>query len=312
MTPRLLALDWGSSQLRAWLMGPNAELLQERCSADGASRLQPGPAAFEQALRSLTGDWLAAYPQLPILACGMVGSAHGWREAPYVTCPVALDDLHRQAVLVQGTQGLQLRLIPGLCQRPANQPPDVMRGEETQLAGLLAQQPQLARTACVVMPGTHSKGVELRGGQVHSFATRMTGELFAVLREHSVLGRLLQPSSSFDDRAFAGGVRAARESGGADLGRLLFAVRTLGLFDQLPRESLADYLSGLLIACELVCALQGLDAQTPLVLVGEPTLCDRYALAIGLLCGPGRSVMRSGERLAAHGLWHFAERAGWT
>ena len=309
MKAGLLALDWGSSQLRAFLLDGDGRLLEQRSSTDGASRLPHAPAAFEQALRSLAGDWLHGDRALPVIACGMVGSAHGWREAPYAACPLVLDELHRQAVTVHGGQGLQVMLIPGLCHAPPDHPPDVMRGEETQLVGLLQCEPKLAPAACVVMPGTHSKWVALQDGRVQRFATRMTGELFELLRERSVLGRLMRTASGCDELAFVRGVKAAAETDGGDLGGLLFSVRTLGLFEQLPAESLADYLSGLLIGSEVVCGLRdNANHRLPLVLVGEPALCGRYALAFRAL---GREASRpASESLAARGLWSLATAAG--
>jgi 2-dehydro-3-deoxygalactonokinase len=310
----LIALDWGSSQLRAYRMGAGGSVLEQRASDDGASRLSGGAARFEAALRALAGDWLAcAEPGLPVLACGMVGSAHGWREAAYASCPLPLDQLHRHLTRVEAGGGLQVHIVPGVRDRGADGLPDVMRGEETQLLGLLALQPALGQAATVVLPGTHSKWVRLEQGRLQGFATRMTGEQFALLREHSVLGRLMAPAEAFDAAAldfaaFTRGVAAARQSGGADLGRLLFSVRTLGLFGELPATGLADYLSGLLIGAELAAALPASDASAPLILVGEAALCERYRLAIGLW---GREASVAAGPIAALGLWQVAQQSGW-
>lgn len=306
--PRLIALDWGSSQLRAYLLGDGGAVLAERHSADGASRLAGGAPAFEQALAALVSDWWAD-GDLPVLACGMVGSAHGWREVPYAACPVALDSLHQQAGVVRLAGQRDVRIVPGLCWTPADGPPDVMRGEETQVLGLLAAQAAWADGATLVLPGTHSKWVSVRDGRVTDFATHMTGELFALLCAHSVLGRLMQPAAGFDTAAFQRGVRSGASGGGAALGRWLFSVRTLGLFQALPPESLADYLSGLLIGSELGAALPGAAPDRPLVLAGEPVLCERYALALGLL---GRTAALGPQAPAAAGLWRLARQAGWV
>ena len=318
----LLALDWGSSQLRAFALGARGEVLEQRSSADGASRLPVGAPAFEAALRGLAGDWLR--PGLPVLACGMVGSAHGWREAAYMACPIGLDTLHRHLlkvrsvkvqavkVQVQASDDLCVHIVPGVTGRDANGLPDVMRGEETQLVGLAAVRPALADNATVVMPGTHSKWVRLQAGQLQSFSTRMTGELFALLREHSVLARLMAPNDDFDGAAFDRGVAAARQTRGQDLGRLLFSVRALGLFGELAAASAADYLSGLLIGNELASALAaggaGSTAPTaPIALVGETALCARYARALGVW---GRPAERFEQPLAAAGLWRLGQAAG--
>ena len=232
----------------------------------------------------------------------MVGSAHGWREAPYVSCPIGLGELHRHVVTVAGTGGLQVHIVPGLKTRGDDDLPDVMRGEETQLAGLMAQAPELAvQKLMVVLPGTHSKWARLDRGQVQGFATRMTGELFGLLREHSVLARLMQPAPRFDEADFDRGVQQARRAGGNDLARLLFSVRALGLFDELRAEAAADYLSGLLIGAEVAGALAGLPAaqKDELALIGEPTLCARYARA---LRSWGHAALVFDGRLAALGL----------
>lgn len=302
---RLIAIDWGSSRLRAWLLGPDGQAIAERGSDDGASRLVGGAPVFGAALQALAGDWLAQ--RLPAIACGMVGSAHGWREAPYVPCPAALAELHRHTVSVETAAGTPLHIVPGLLDEPAGATPDVMRGEETQLAGLMALDPVRAAHATVLMPGTHSKWVRLQDGRVSGFRTRITGELYAVLRQHSVLGRLMPAT---DDgaghaEAFDAGVAAARGSAGRDLGSQLFAVRTLGLTGRLHAEALPEYLSGLLIGHELCAGLQA-GGAAPLVLVGDPALCRRYGRALQAF-GIQPAALHGNTAIA--GLWQLARQA---
>jgi 2-dehydro-3-deoxygalactonokinase len=300
---RLIAIDWGSSRLRAWLMGPGGSVRAERGSDAGASVLSGGAPAFEAALHDLAGDWLAA--GLPALACGMVGSAHGWREARYVACPADLAELHRHMVSVATRGGARLYIVPGLIDEPSGGTPDVMRGEETQLAGLLALDPALAGRATVLMPGTHSKWVQLRAGRVTGFRTRLTGELYAVLRQHSVLGRLMPAADAGGHpEAFASGVDTARRHGGADLSGQLFAVRTLGLTGKLPPEALPELLSGLLVGHELAAGLQHDGA--PLVLVGDPALCQRYRQALQVF---GTEAAAVHGNTATAGLWQLAHQA---
>ncbi len=306
----LVALDWGSSRLRAYRYDAAGNITAERTSADGASCLSGGASAFETALRRLAGDWLA--PGTAVLACGMVGSAHGWREAAYLPCPLELGGLHRRLVRLEAGAGLVLHIVPGLSTRGADGLPDVMRGEETQLVGLLAASPALAQRATVVMPGTHSKWVQLHAGRVQHFATRMTGELYALLRAHSVLSRAMAGTAPADGdaAAFDRGVAAARAAEGADLARLLFGVRALGLFGELAPAAAPDYLSGLLIGAEVLAGLRALPATPadgPVALVGEAALCERYARA---LAGCGRSAHRCDDALAARGLWRLAQAAG--
>ncbi len=298
----LVALDWGSTQLRAYLMGPDGAVLDERRSDAGASRIVGGAAGFETSLTSLLAGWAPA--QAALWACGMVGSAHGWREVAYVDCPAALDRLINGCGHVALADGRVLHIVPGLRTRNTQGLPDVMRGEETQLRGLLAHRPELGDDATVLLPGTHSKWITLHDGQVQGFDTHMTGELFAVLREHSVLGRLMAPGAGSNDAAFAQGLAQARATGGAGLSRLLFSVRTRGLMAELPAAAAADYLSGLLIGAEVAAALPLTDARAPLVLAGEPALCERYASA---LAACGRPLQRVPLALAATGLWAFAQ-----
>ena len=302
---RLIALDWGSTRLRGWLLGDAGAVLAERSSAEGASQITGGAAAFDAAMQALAGDWLA--PDLPVLACGMVGSAHGWREAGYVACPAALDRLHEHLVVVGMGRGATLHIVPGLIDDPLSGTPDVMRGEETQLVGLLALQPALAASATVLMPGTHSKWVTLRDGRVSAFRTRMTGELYAVLRQHSVLGRLMSADAAlWHADAFDAGLAAARGNGGIDLGAQLFAVRTLGLAKRWPPAALPDYLSGLLIGHELIAALR--DRITTLALVGELDLCRRYGHALRQFDIEPACVV---SNTSAAGLWQLAAQARW-
>jgi 2-dehydro-3-deoxygalactonokinase len=329
-TARLIALDWGSSRLRAWLLDPAGAVLAERGSDDGASRLVGGAPVFAAALQALAGDWLAQ--RLPAIACGMVGSAHGWREARYVACPAALSELHRHTVTVETPAGTPLHIVPGLLDEPAGGTPDVMRGEETQLAGLLALDPRRAAQATVLMPGTHSKWVRLEGGRVAGFRTRITGELYAVLRQHSVLGRLMpatddghelrpaaqrgsdlgshppqgegQGGATDPAEAFDAGVAAACHGAGTDLGGQLFAVRTLGLTGRLRADALPDYLSGLLIGHELAAGLH--PGAAPLLLVGDPALCRRYGRALQVF-GVQPAAVHGNTAIA--GLWQLAQQA---
>jgi len=300
MGAHLIGLDWGSSSLRAMLIDAEGAALETRTSTAGASTLDGSPAAFSAALDALIGDWHAL--KLPLLACGMVGSQHGWREVPYATCPSDALTLAQGALSVDW-RGQVLRLLPGLrCETPAGVP-DVMRGEETQVLGALHLRPDLAARSCIVMPGTHSKWARVRDGAVQDFATHMSGELYALLRQHSVLGRLMPACEAGETGiGFDEGVKAARDQGAAGLPHQLFAVRTLGLTGRLPHEALSGYLSGLLIGHELRAGLVGPDQGAPLLLVGEPALCARYAAALALFERPAVPVFPNTAAAGLRGL----------
>lgn len=311
-TARLLALDWGSTSLRAFLLGPGGKLLAERSNGNGASTLAGLP-AFAAALQGIAGDWLAAHPGLPVLACGMIGSQHGWRDVPYARCPA------NAAALAAGmlpSPGGEIAIVPGMLYDDGVLPPDLMRGEETQVVGALQLQPALRDASCIVMPGTHSKWAQVSDGRLLGFATHMTGELFAVLRAHSVLGRLMADAGAtgdFAEHAFAAGVDAARDYGHLGMSHQVFAARTLGVTGRAPASDLADYLSGLLIGHELRAGLAWRDAaglsKAPLALVGSPVLCQRYALGLQRFRAAAPLLLNN---TAPAGLYHLAQAAGMT
>jgi 2-dehydro-3-deoxygalactonokinase len=316
----LVALDWGTSALRAFRMGAHGEVLEARHrpwgimnlppAADGVAEPEPGD-AFERALQDTCGDWLAAAPGLPLLACGMVGSAQGWREAKYLPTPASLGELGRGLTLVARRHGPPLHIVPGLLQQGAL--PIVMRGEETQVLGVLAGLALPADLPVLIgLPGTHSKWVLARQGRIEKFHTFMTGEVFAALRGHTILGRTMQAAAMPDDQAFARGLHVAQGSDAA-LGLLshIFSTRTLGLTGALAPTAQADYLSGLLIGHEVVSLARAQDSMPnkpqALVLCGEPDLCRRYAIALQA-CGFGAPTIAT--QATATGLWQIALAAG--
>jgi 2-dehydro-3-deoxygalactonokinase len=313
MTTHLLALDWGTSSLRAFLMH-DGKVIDTRQSGHGIQHLPvAGETGFEKAFAAIAGDWVGQQPDIAVVASGMVGSAQGWREAPYVACPADIEMLAQNQVSVASGLGPDIVIAPGVVLDQTGQLPDVMRGEEIQIAGALSANPQWATGSCIVLPGTHSKWVVVEHGKIRRFSTYMTGELFAVLCHHSILGRLM-PESSLgqgepDWAAFEMGLSEARRSRAGDLTHQLFATRTLGLTGRLPHGSLADYLSGLLIGSELVSGLA--NAQNtlgaPLIIVGESTLCLRYARALRFLEQPAATLLGN---TAALGLWKYATAVG--
>lgn len=315
----LIGLDWGTSSLRAFRFDAAGQVQQMRHrpwgimnlppAADGKPHATPS-AAFEHAFDDVCGDWLQAQPSVPVLACGMVGSAQGWREAVYLESPASLDHLAQGLTVVQHAAGHQVHIVPGLIQR--GDLPNVMRGEETQVLGVMAGPARPDQAPVLIgLPGTHSKWVMARRRSIEQFHTFMTGEVFAALRGHTILGRTMQAADAPDDAAFARGLQVAR-SGEASLGLLshIFSTRTLGLTGALPGTAQADYLSGLLIGHEVaaLAAQRGAsNAPAHIVLCGEPDLCRRYALA---LAAYGLPVPEMAENATARGLWQIATAAG--
>lgn len=294
----LIALDWGSSSLRACRFDGGGRLAETRSRTWGIRHLPAG--GYDAALADVTAGW----PALPRLACGMVGSRSGWHEMPYLDLPADAGRLAGALGAVRADDGLDVHLVPGL-RDPHG--PDVMRGEETQLIGALALHPSLAETGSFILPGTHSKWAVVQGGAVTGFRTLMTGELFAVLRQHSMLGASGAEAAD-DAEAFARGVAAARDSGAAGALSRLFSARALMLDGTLAAGSVPDYLSGLLIGEEFRAALaDGLARRdTPLYLVGDDALCERYRRAAALF---GIELPPPIADAAAHGLWQLAIEA---
>lgn len=317
---RLVALDWGTSSLRAFRLGAGGQVLELRHRPWGIMNLPPAPAgqadaqsgaAFERALQDACGDWLAAHPALPVLACGMVGSAQGWREATYLDAPASLDDLARGLTVVNRGSASPVHIVPGLLQRAGL--PNVMRGEETQVLGVLADSALAGEGPLLVgLPGTHSKWVVAQQRSIQRFHTFMTGEVFAALRGHTLLGKTMKAPAEPDSAAFAQGLEVARGSD-ADLGLLshIFSTRTLGLTGALPGSAQADYLSGILIGHE-IASLARVHPPTggtpiPLVLCGEADLCRRYAIALQRY---GFAPPAIAAQATVTGLWQIALAAG--
>ena len=314
-TPTLIALDWGTTSLRAYLVGADGTALDTRASSAGIMNLPAG--GFDQAFEETCGAWLDAHATLaaplPVIAAGMVGSAQGWVEAPYVETPAGADALVAGIVTVKTSRGVVVHVVPGVLERGVL--PNVMRGEETQIFGALASEPSLGTSggALIGLPGTHAKWAFVSDERIERFYTFMTGETFSVLRDHTILGRTMHPSATHDEQAFVRGVDTARDAGDAGMLATIFTTRTLGLTGQLTGEQQPDYLSGLLIGHELrglseVLTREGSSlAGKTLRLIGSDALCDRYRVALSRFgCHDAPIVAQATE----HGLYRIAVLAG--
>ncbi len=326
--PGSIGLDWGTTNLRAFLLGSDGVVMEQRERPWGILSLPApsGAGGFDQALAGIAGDWLAAHPDIPLIASGMVGSAQGWLEAPYLECPAGASELSRRLATVKTANARRLHIVPGLLLNHADTLPDVIRGEETQVIGALAAGPPPVRDLCFVLPGTHSKWVQVRNQRIVQFATYMTGEVFATLKQHSILGRLMpttvstagdsaagdaaaEEATAESAAAYAKGLALARDSGPGDLLRQLFTVRSMHLAGRLPVTVLSDYLSGLLIGHELVSATAWLQQQagadTPIVLIGESALLTRYTAAFAA-SGLKTSILGNTAAAGLHQLINLA------
>lgn len=289
----LLAVDWGTTSLRGALLDAGGAVLAERSALRGILTVDPGQ--FRAVFNDLFGDWFARTGLA--LVCGMAGSRQGWLEAPYCSCPAGLQELAASLAWVERGR---IGIVPGLvCERAGT--PDVMRGEETQVAGAL----QLLglQDAQLVLPGTHSKWVRAHERRIGSFATFMTGETFALLRHHSILAKgMPEQDGELDEGAFEQGLSQARE--GPSLLQSAFTARTLGLFDRLPPQALPSYLSGLVIGEEL--RAQGTALAAEIVVVGGAELARRYRIA--LKAWGVRTVHTVGAEASWQGLALIARR----
>ncbi|MFW5680660.1 MAG: 2-dehydro-3-deoxygalactonokinase [Pseudomonadota bacterium] len=291
---RMIGVDWGTTHVRAWLLERDGTVVEARHDDRGMGRLANDPQGFGAAYDALVDGW----PDVAALACGMVGARQGWREAPYVRVPAALDDLPAQAVEVRSPSGRRLRILPGLAQAA---PADVMRGEETKLVGLAGKRPDLAEAGTAVLPGTHCKHVDLEHGRVRGFRSVPSGELFDVLRRHSILRLGLEGAEASDPHAFAEAVVEAARWRAGELTAALFGLRARSLLEDTSPDVLRGRLSGMLIGAELAL----LDPGRPVALVGSGALTEPYGRALEALGRPV-AVRLDGDELVRIALARLA------
>lgn len=296
--PVLIGVDWGTSSLRAFLIGANGKVLDKVASSEGIMHV-PGR-DFEAAFGRLVGAW-ANGKELPILASGMITSRNGWVETPYVQVPLDAGDLARALVSHQTSCGIELCFITGVTTDHASGP-DVMRGEETQIIGASALG---MSDGTFVLPGTHSKWIRVSKNRIEDYATYMTGEIFAALKEHTILGTLIQ-KGPFSPEGFSQGAAAGLKSGSALL-HDLFHVRTLPLMGRMKATDVEDYLSGLLIGAEIKSARERGDAAGTITIIGRSDLTGRYETALAVA---GIESRRAPDDIVAMGYFLIARSAG--
>jgi 2-dehydro-3-deoxygalactonokinase len=303
----MIGVDWGTSSFRAFRLDGAGAVRERRESAMGILRVPRG--GFAAALREAVGPWLAAGEQRVLLS-GMVGSRQGWVEAPYLPCPAGAGEIAAALVDVP-FEGARVKLVPGLSDSDQTGTPEVMRGEETQIVGVLGGlvadedhgEGPVAQEAWACLPGSHSKWARIRDRRIVAYRTYLSGEAFAALRGGTILGRMME-DAPHHPAAFARGLARAAEPG--HLLHHLFGVRTLGLTGRLADSESASYLSGLLIGHEVAAAL---PAGALVHLIGAPALCALYADAVVAL--GGRAAIMDADA-AARGLAAIGGAADWT
>ena len=295
--PILIGIDWGTSSLRAFLIGAGGEVLDQVSKSEGIMHVKDGD--FEGSFSSLIEPWVKAQG-LPVIASGMITSRNGWVETPYLPLPSGAQELADALVAHQTSDGTKVIFVTGMTTDHGDVP-DVMRGEETQIIGATAFG---ISDGVFVLPGTHSKWIIVRDSQIDDYSTFMTGDIFAALRQHTILGALIE-EGPFNQQAFKMGCGVGLAEG-SNLLHDLFGVRTLPLFDKIDGNMVADYLSGLLIGAEL----QGADVASIreiVTIVGRDDLADRYEIALGVA---GLKAKRAPDDIVAKGHFLIAKAAG--
>ena len=296
-TARCIAVDWGTTSLRATLLGSGGQALDRVARPKGILAVTDGDFAGE--LDAACGAWRQAHPDIAVLMSGMIGAQQGWVEAPYLEAPCDLETLIAAMITVPGDG--TVRIMPGVRARTADGAPEIMRGEETQIGGVITANGVTEGLFCI--PGTHSKWIRVRDGRIDDFATFMTGEVFAVLKDHSILGRLMEPEDTFDADTFIQGLERAREAGG--LLHRLFSARTLGISNEMSKPGLASFLSGQLIGAEIMGARALYGGADTIQVLTTGAISEPYALAFNW--ANISTVTRDAEAAALAGLWAAAK-----
>jgi 2-dehydro-3-deoxygalactonokinase len=300
--PAYVAVDWGTSSFRLWLVGEDGGVVAERRSGEGMTAA--ARTGFPEVLASHLSA-VSAPAGLPVLICGMAGAKQGWIEAGYLDTPAALSDIPTAAVRIPGVEA-DIRILPGLAQRDATAP-DVMRGEETQLLGAAETLGNGDHLVC--MPGTHSKWVRLSGGRVQGFSTFMTGELFEAIARNTILSHAIGEAGAIaaGNAAFRTAVTRMVENPALATSQL-FSVRAGSLISGLSPDDAKARLSGTLIGLEIAGALSLVAAGTPVALVASGGLGALYGEALsaaGITPSviDADSAVRNGLAAGAKALW---------
>jgi 2-dehydro-3-deoxygalactonokinase len=299
---KLIAVDWGTSRLRARLLDANAAVLAETASDKGIGAIDGG---HETVFEDVAGGW----PAVPAIMAGMVGSRQGWREAAYVPCPATPGSLGANMLRFTTARGRPVAIVPGLVLAAPARDGDVIRGEETQMIGLIDREPAFSGTA--ILPGTHSKWARIEAGAIVDFQSFITGELFGLLSQRSFLRHSVAESGA--DLAaspdFTLGVRRTAKDGLPFLAAL-FSVRTRQLLANAKREDNLAYLSGLVIGGEIAAArtLRPIEPGSPVRIIGAPSLAGAYQAALRVL--GLEAVALDGDALVLAGLAHLAAEIG--
>ncbi|MFT2110987.1 2-dehydro-3-deoxygalactonokinase [Marinomonas sp. 2405UD68-3] len=300
--PLFVAVDWGTTNLRAFLVDHNGQIVDQKQSDRGMLSLQKNE--FEGVLKNLLGDWLSA--DIPVYMAGMVGSRGGWHEVAYQTCPVSLTSLAEHLHWLPTNLPCPVAIVPGIQGLGVHGYHDVIRGEETQLLGALdwlQSQNRGDENPLCCMPGTHCKWGQIENSEIRQFSTTLSGEVFARLNDESSLVKGLPISESLNKEAFNKGLQVSQQKGG--FLHHLFSARSRFVCGELTTAEGRDYLSGIVIGTDVHDILEALQPkQTSVLLIGSHNLSERYALALsfhGL-----KSEFLDASEASIRGLKHLA------
>ncbi|MDP0596192.1 MAG: 2-dehydro-3-deoxygalactonokinase [SAR86 cluster bacterium] len=270
-----IAADWGTTHMRAWAIDKKGEVLAYSESNEGMKDLQQNE--FEPVLLRLIENWLDNKKITPVMACGMVGARQGWVETPYLKTPCVPIDKTQLTVASTKDPRIQVNLVPGVMQ---HKPADIMRGEETQIAGFIKENPSFDGIVC--LPGTHTKWVNVRAGQIEKFRTFMTGELFGVISNNTLIKHSIE-SEGWDQVSFDSGVIKGFDNPGL-IASDLFSLRSESIVNDLDSNSARATLSGLLLGVELNGAISYWKDKK-VILIGSELLTNNYQKGLKILGG---------------------------
>jgi 2-dehydro-3-deoxygalactonokinase len=290
-----IAADWGTTHIRAWAIGEEDNVLAFRESNEGMKDLQQNQ--FEPVLLKLIESWLDDTKVTTVIACGMVGSKQGWVETPYLKTPCVPIDNQQLAIATTKDNRIKVNFVPGVMQ---NNLADIMRGEETQIAGFINKNPDFNGVVC--LPGTHTKWVNVKEGQITSFKTFMTGELFGVISNHTLIRHSIS-IKGWNQAGFEAGIHEGFNNPGS-IASDLFSLRAESIVNDLDRDQARSTLSGLLLGVELNGA-QTFWENSNVIIIGSQLLSNNYLQGLKIL--GGQSQLFSLETATLSGL-SFAYR----
>jgi len=296
-----IAGDWGTSNLRLYLCAygnDDSSTILDTRFGPGISEVQGD---FEDKFFSLTHDWFNQHGAVPVLLSGMVGANIGWKEAPYLSCPVTVDQIAEGRISFTA-RGIEFSILAGLRTVNPLGAPDVMRGEELQMLGWMRAQKTEIKKQLFALPGTHNKWTLVENNSITNFLTAFTGEMFALLRNNSILVTS-QNSLSFNQDVFNQGVAAVAELRDAHLVHALFATRSKQVLGEMASSDALSYLSGLITAADVVGATKLFEGTKHVIIIGEATLAEHYISALdyfgitGEACNPAQIAVAGFETI---------------